>query len=256
MKNYREFSEEMAGKAGKIIRENFSLGMKKEWKKDNTPVTMTDKEINRMIIESVRENFPDHGVLGEEEKYKIDSEYVWVCDPVDGTIPFSHGVPLSTFSLALTFRGESILGVIVDPFMNRTVMAEKNKGVYLNGKNIQVSKAESIKNAIVAVEYIPSFPHDLHLVKNKLIKKGAYAYSIYSVSYSGMMIAMGEFLGVVSSVISPWDGAAVKIIVEEAGGKVTDLFGQEQDYTKEIKGFIASNGKVHDILLELLRKNI
>src|SRR6185369_6851970 len=99
---HKEFALQMAQEAGGIIRSNFSMGMKKEWKEDVTPVTVSDLAINKDLIEGVKQHFPGHSVYGEEESALIDgAEYVWVCDPVDGTLPFSHGIPTCMFSLAL-----------------------------------------------------------------------------------------------------------------------------------------------------------
>ncbi|MBI3626632.1 hypothetical protein HY224_01135, partial [Candidatus Uhrbacteria bacterium] len=95
---HKDFALQLAKEAGQIIRTNFVLGMKKEWKKDNTPVTETDLRINQMVIERINSAWPGHGVLAEEGNKLIEggSEFVWVCDPIDGTIPFSYGIPVST----------------------------------------------------------------------------------------------------------------------------------------------------------------
>src|SRR5256885_5998739 len=116
MIDYTSIATELAYKAGKIIQENFSLGMTRELKeKDTSPVTIFDTEINRMVIEVLHKEFPQHRIIGEEESHKVDSEYVWFCDPIDGTIPFTSGIPIATFSLALTKNWVPILGVIYDP---------------------------------------------------------------------------------------------------------------------------------------------
>ena len=109
---YEEFAKQLAQKAGEIMKNNFSHGMKKELKRDKSPVTTTDIAINKLVISEVKKYFPDHDVKGEEESsFENNSEYVWVCDPVDGTYPFSHGLPVFTFSLALVKNGKPVLGV-------------------------------------------------------------------------------------------------------------------------------------------------
>jgi len=106
MTTYEQFAKDVAKQAGKIMMENFKLGMHKEWKSDNSPVTETDLRINKLLIEGVKKYFPEHSVLGEEESNFVgDRKMVWVCDPLDGTLPFSHGVPIFTFSLALVDDG-------------------------------------------------------------------------------------------------------------------------------------------------------
>src|SRR3989338_6753886 len=102
MKSYKTFAINLAQKAGKIIRENFKANVKKEWKADGTPVTAIDLAVNKLVIESVQKEYPTHSILAEEESAMQEgSEYVWVCDPIDGTYPFSHGIPNFAFSLAL-----------------------------------------------------------------------------------------------------------------------------------------------------------
>ncbi|MGB7957943.1 MAG: inositol monophosphatase [Minisyncoccia bacterium] len=246
---YKEFVVDLAEKAGKIMLANFSLGMKKDWKEDNTPLTITDTTINKMVIEEVKKNFPDHALLGEEESNMKESEYVWVCDPVDGTVPFSHGYPTFMFSLALTHNGESILGVLYDPTLKRMFYAEKGKGAFLNGQPMHVSKVSSFKNAMVNLDT------DVRLIdlRKKLIDKDAYTTTFYSATYGAALVVCGEFVAQVYEYDKPWDGAAVKIIVEEAGGKVTDIAGKEQRYDKPINGFVATNGSVHDEIIRIIQ---
>ncbi len=247
---YKDFVLGLAAKAGKVMLANFSLGMKKDWKEDDTPLTVTDTAINKMVIEEIKKKFPEHALLGEEESNMKDSEYVWVCDPIDGTVPFSHGYPTFMFSLALTHNGESMLGVLYDPILNRMFYAEKGKGAFLNGKPVRVSKVKSFKNAMV------NFDTDGRLkgLRNILIEKGdAYTTTFYSSTYGASLVACGEFVAEVYEYNKPWDGAAVKIIIEEAGGKVTDIAGKEQRYDRTINGFVATNGLVHDELIKMIR---
>src|SRR4030042_6237309 len=106
---HQDFAIAIAKEAGEIIRKNFTLGMKKEWKGDEGPVTETDYRINTILVERVQKELSQYGVLGEEESYNEKAANLWVCDPVDGTIAFSHGIPISTFSLALVQGGEPVL---------------------------------------------------------------------------------------------------------------------------------------------------
>lgn len=248
MQNYKDFATGLARKAGEIMRANFSLGMKKEWKDDNSPLTATDIAINKLVIDSVTKTFPNHGILGEEGSKNQNREYLWVCDPVDGTIAFSHGYPLFVFSLALVVAGQSILGVIYDPVLDRMVYAEKGKGALLNNNKIQVSKTKNLsKNLLINNET------ELKLIPatKALIKKRCIVTCFCSVSYGSLLVATGEFIANFYEWDKPWDAAAAKIIVEEAGGKVTDLDGKEQLYNQPINGFIASNGFIHDQLVKI-----
>lgn len=259
--NHKNFAIELAKKSGNIIRDNFLLGMRKEWKADNSPLTETDTTINDLVVESINNVFPGHNVLAEEgDSFSGASEYVWVCDPLDGTIPFSHGIPTCVFSLALTHQGESILGVVYDPFMDRMFIAEKGGGAFLNGKRISVSRNASIKNALFAVSLGKAQCDFLPLVK-ALRNEHARVINVGSITYMGSLVACGEFSATVFQGVKlletkPHDTAALKVIVEEAGGRVTDIFGNEQRYDQDIRGHLVSNGVLHETLLKLIREHV
>lgn len=255
---YKQFAESFARRAGAIIKENFTLGMAKEWKSDNTPVTETDYLINSMLIKEVRNNFPSHSIKSEEETdFDGRSEYTWVCDPLDGTIPFSHGIPICTFSLALVRNGESILGVAYDPFGDRLFSAVRKEEAHLNNKKIHVSNIKILRGAAANCEIFDTAQYDINeLVKYLRTNKGVKVMSLCSVIYSAMLVAAGEFGFVIFPHHTVHDAAAVKIIVEEAGGRVTDLFGNDQKYDQETNGFIASNGILHNKLVRLAKKFI
>lgn len=257
MDKYKKFAERFAKKAGKIMLKNFELGMKKEWKADNTPVTQTDLAINSLLIKEVKKLFPNHSIKAEEQSNMDgDGEYVWVCDPVDGTIPFSHGIPIATFSLALVKNGESILGVVYDPFQKRLYSASKGKGAYLNGNKINVSDKSQLKGAVGEFEYSDASKYNLFAMVAKLMSEGVKLLKLNSVIYPSALVAAGELIFAIYPGKYAHDAAAIKIIIEEAGGKVTDLFGNEQRYDKEINGFMASNGVIHNKLVELSKKLI
>ena len=252
---FKTFASQFALRAGQIIKKNFSLGMAKKWKEDNTPVTATDLIINSMLINEIAKEFPTHNVLAEEQSnIKDASEYVWVCDPVDGTIPFSHGIPLSTFSLALVKNGEVILGIINDPFSERLFVAEKGKGASLNNKAIRVSTVSSLKDAMGNCEMFKRAKYNTSKLVDCLVMSGVKLTTLISIIYPSALVAAGELDFTIFPNITPWDAASVKIIVEEAGGKITDIFGNEQRYDKDINGFVASNRVLHDQLIDLTSK--
>lgn len=251
---YREIACSLAKQAGDIMLKNIKLGMSKEWKEDNTPLTVSDTAINDLVIATVSKEFPEHAVLGEEGSYNLKSgaRYTWVLDPIDGTIPFSHGVPIFAFSLALTENGVPILGVIYDPIMDRIVVAEKGKGTTLNGNPVRVSNTSSVNQTLIEVQSWRGYERNLNSLKNTLIEQGAQATTICSVVYAGMLVAIGEYGGIIFGGTKPWDSAAVAIVVQEAGGIATDLDGNEQSYDIPTNGFVASNGNLHPHLLQLV----
>lgn len=255
--DYKQFSINLAKKAGKIIKANFNLGMKKEWKKDNTPLTKTDLAINQLVLDSVKKDFPKHSVLAEEgDNFKKSDEFVWVCDPLDGTIPFSHGVPTCVFSLALTKNGEPIVGTIYDPFMDRLFFAAKDESATMNGEKISVSKNDAFENSVIGICYWTRAQFNFSALFGALKKEDAKTMDVVSITYMGALVANGEFAATIFPGNKPHDTAALKIIVEEAGGKATDIFGHEQRYDREIKGHIVSNGKLHNQLVKLVEENV
>lgn len=244
---YKNFALILAKQAGAVIRRNFKVGIKKSWKQDGTPVTKTDIAINKLVIKKVKANFPSHGVMGEEESYnQTGKEYLWVCDPVDGTVPFSHGIPTCVFSLALVKNGVPILGVIYDPILDRMFFAELGKGAFLNNKKIRVNNL--------------NLPHGVVGWSNKGMSKLSALYPkmpiicLWCICYEGMLVASGELTACFYSLFNAHDIAALKVIVEEAGGKVTDKEGREQRYDQKINGALISNGVAHKKLLEAIKK--
>ena len=255
---YKDFAISLAREAGDIIKKNFMRGMKKEWKSDNTPLTEADLAINSLVISSVKKAFPNHDILAEEESSLSEkSDFVWVCDPIDGTIPFSHGIPTCVFSLALTEKGEVILGVVYDPFMDRMFFAEKNKGASLNGKKIFVSTSKNLKNNVIGMSLgSQGTPYDLSSLPKELNKKGVKIVDLCSITYAGALVSSGELVATIFPYLKSHDTAALKVIVEEAGGKVTDLFGADQRYDKDIKGHLITNRLLHEELIKLIKENI
>lgn len=252
-----EFATNLVQQAGAIIKQNFQLGMKKEWKGDGSPVTATDLAINQLVLDSVAREFPDHAVVAEEGSRPIEgAEFTWVCDPIDGTIPFSHGIPTSVFSLALVRDGQPVFGVILDPFTDRLFVSERGKGATMNDGAIQVSAASELANTTLGLAVWRRQPYRLPGFVDDALVLDVGMINVLSVIYMGALVASGELSGLVFPNTFPWDGAALKVLIDEAGGRMTDLFGQEQRYDQPTKGFIASNGHVHDELVALVGQHL
>ncbi len=248
---YKNFAIDLAKQASTIIRDNFSLEVLAEWKGDGTPVTETDKRINKLVIDSVAKIFPEHDVLGEEESSKSESEYLWVCDPIDGTLPFSHGLKMSTFSLTLVRDGKPIVGVVSDPYSEQIFHAALGQGSFLNDKRITVSNNEHLSGALINMEGPAEFGELLKNIKDA----GAHPSLMMSYIFAAKNVATGHFSGSIFGWNFPWDCAAIKILVEEAGGKTSDYDGNDQRYDQKLNGFVASNGLIHDELLEIIDKS-
>lgn len=255
MSEYLEFAKSLAYQAGDIMLAYFKVGVDNQLKADKSPVTEADIKINDLVIKAVNSKYPEHSILGEEASHiKEGSQYVWVCDPIDGTIPFTHGIPTNMFSLALVKDGEPTLGVLYDPYMERLYSAEKNNGAFLNETAIVVNNKRDPNELRVGLSSPPrsrSFC-DMGRLQANLYKKGIRFFYFGSTTYETALVASGQITASIFSGKTAHDIAAAKIIVEEAGGKVTDLQGNEQRYDKPINGAIVSNGEAHKALLELI----
>ncbi len=252
-KDFLPFALQLARDSGGIMKQNFILGMKKEWKADHSSLTETDMAIHRLVEASIKRDFPDHGILSEEgESYQGDAEYIWVCDPVDGTHNFSHGIPTATFMLSLVHNGEPILGVIYDPFMDRLFHAEKGKGAFMNDKPIHVSSSSECKRTVIGIGKTTGVV-GLYPIMEHLRSKEVRIISGLSIGYMGALVAAGEFAATLFGGRDPHDTVAIQILVEEAGGKATNLFGKKSErYDGNVDGQLASNGILHEELLKII----
>jgi myo-inositol-1(or 4)-monophosphatase len=253
---FKQFALTTARKAGEMMKQHFK-SLNVSWKEDNTPFTAADTGIHDMVAQELKQHFPLHSLRSEEGSFvAADSEYTWLCDPLDGTIPYAHGVPTAAFTLSLTKFGQSLLGVVYDPFMDRLWYAEKGRGSWLNDEQVQVSSKSSLENSLIGIGFWKGAQFEfLHLLNRlKLLK--VKTLDLASTAYMGALVASGEFAAVISPTAAPFDPAAVKVIVEEAGGKVTDIFGHEQRYDRDIRGHLVSNGVLHEELVAIIQATV
>ena len=254
-KEYLEFAKEIAYEAGKMMLKYFNAKDISSYKGDKTIVTLADKEINTYLINRVKEKFPAHSVDGEEEQFG-NSDYVWVCDPVDGTAMYARHIPVAVFSLALVVNGEPKVGVVYDVFTDTLYSAIKGEGAYKNGEKITVNDYElNDMRSVSNFDMWPEAEYGLYDSIKELGKK-TYFVSVGSVIRGCMCVASGEFNLAIFPGTKRKNCDIVKVIVEEAGGKVTNLFGEEQRYYTDIKGAIVSNGKVHKEVVETIKQKL
>ena len=258
MEEYLEFALEIAEFAKKEMLRNFNQDIAFNYKEDRTVVTDVDKKINHYLIEKVREKYPNHSVAGEEESVINNNSSMWVCDPIDGTGMYADGVPVSVFSLAYVESGEVQVGVVVDPYLDRTYTAIRGRGAFCNGKRIRVNDKHLGDNGYrVNYEMWNRAKFDTMSISKELLTEARIS-SIGSVARSCMAIASGMF----SCDLFPGmehancDMAASSLIVEEAGGKVTDFYGNEQLYDGPLNGAIITNGVSHEEILQKVKKYI
>ncbi len=255
MEEYLEFTKNLAKEAEEIALKYFSFETETTWKGDNTPLTIADTEINDLVIKRINETYPTHSIYGEEKSdMKDGSEYIWVCDPIDGTMAFSVGLPIFVFSIALVDKsnGQPILGLINDPVMKNMYWAYKGSGAYRNGKKIFVSDESAFENTYLTVAASGKAIgfSNLPLMK-ELSEKKCAVMKYPSFIYGAIQVANGKYVGAIFYHKYGHDAAALKIITEEAGGKVTDLNGEERRYDQDGLGCVVSNGTLHKELLDI-----
>ena len=257
MEQYLEFAKKLTEEAGEIALKYFSFEVENIWKEDSTPLTKADTEINDLVIKRINEAYPEHSIYGEEKsEIKENSKYIWVCDPIDGTMAFSCGLPTFVFSLALVDQsnGLPVLGIVNDPVMKNMYWAYKGNGAYRNGKKIFVQDSITLKNTyfnIAASGKSIGFSN-LPLIKTLSEMKCA-VMKFPSFIYGGIQVANGKYIGAVFFKEYGHDCAALKIITEEAGGKVTDLNGNERRYDEDGIGCLVSNGILHNEILKIIQ---
>ena len=259
MTRYLETATELAHQAGQIMLEYFNVGVAVNLKADNTPVTIADETINQLVIDRVTAEYPTHGVIGEEASVeRPGSSLQWVCDPIDGTLPYTLGIPTNVFSLALVEDGTPIVAVIADPYMNRMYTATKGEGAFCNDERITVSDRATIADSIMNVSgrsgrnaAVLGGP-----IYADLENLGAHMIHHSTMVYEAVLVAAGKFDAAVFTKRTPWDAAAGALLVTEAGGVVTDVDGSEQRYDRSINGTIFSNGAIHHEVQQIVARHV
>src|SRR5258705_162908 len=224
----------------------------------NNLVTEADHASEAAIIGIIKKNFPDHQLLAEETGEHIqDSNYKWIIDPIDGTVNFAHGIPLCCVAVAIEKDREIILSAVYAPVLNELFFAEKNMGAWLNDKKISVSDEISVLRSCLVTGFPYTYinmPNGPLEVFSRLIKKGVPVRRLGSACIDLCWVACGRFDGFYEHKLEPWDSAAGYLIVEEAGGKVTDHEGKKfSPYQHRI---VATNGKIHEELLKWINNEL
>jgi fructose-1,6-bisphosphatase/inositol monophosphatase family enzyme len=253
MRKELSIAKQIALQAGDIMLHYFDGGQQREFKEDGTPVTIADTQVNRMVIEELAQAFPTDGVVGEEEstaEYGLGRR--WICDPIDGTLSYTWGLPASMFSLALAIDGVPMIGVAYDPFLKRLYWAVRGKGSYCNNQSLHVSNT-NITDGIVGIEPKLASIYDHAPYITKLLAHNKQPAIFSGAVFRGCLVARGKLVGYPDPNVRPHDIAATYLIIEEAGGKVTDITGKSLDFSRPFKGAVLSNGVAHEQLLDLFR---
>lgn len=251
---------EAAQKAAKILLHYHQLRtFQVNYKGDVNLVTDADVESEAAVIQTIRNHFPDHSILSEENKDSHGASLdgpVWIIDPLDGTTNFSHGVPFFSVSIAFREHGQTQFGLIHQPMLNETFIAHLGKGATLNGKKISVSKGDNLSRSLLAT----GFPYDRRdSERNNLSEFCNLEMNSQDVRRPGAAtldlayVACGRFDGFWEPKLAAWDVAAGMLLVTEAGGKITDYSNNPVNNLWNAE-MVASNGLIHDSMIQLLQK--
>jgi histidinol-phosphatase len=233
-----------------VIMQYYGPRVVHELKGDGSPVTPADRAAEEIIRKTISERFPDHAFLGEEFGTTGSSDHVWIIDPIDGTKNFMTGVPIFGTQIALMRNDELVLGVSNCPALGELCYGEIGSGAYLNGKQVHVSDVKSVADARVSFggqNYFKKIGREEGMLR---LIHGSRRVRGFGDCWAYHLIADGRFEANVEASIKIWDIAAAAAIVEAAGGRATDLDGNP--VTREIRTFIASNGHVHDEIVQLM----
>jgi myo-inositol-1(or 4)-monophosphatase len=253
MPSFAEAAQGIAREAGALLADYFEQRVRVELKGEFDIVTEADRASERLIVARLRERFPTHAVVAEEGfgHDASGAEYRWYVDPLDGTTNFAHGFPMFNATLALEHHGELIAGAIFDPLHNEMFSAERGAGAYLNGVRITVSKTPVLDSSLLATGF-PSrrrhqnvnvhFFYQMAMMTHGVRRAGSAALDL-------AYVACGRLDGFWEFGLSPWDMAAGVLIVREAGGSTSDMYGEPVD----LRGptMLADNGHIH---AEILRE--
>ncbi len=249
-----------ATKAGAQVLQHFFNGKFSVSTKSmvNDLVTEADIASEKAIISIIKETFPEHFILSEEAgEIKMDSEYKWFIDPIDGTVNFANGIPLCCVSIGLEKAGEIILGAVYNPVINEFFFAEKGSGATLNDKKIQVSDKAEVATSCLVTGFPYSYldmPNGPLQVFERLIRKGIPVRRLGSAAIDLCWVAAGRFDGFYEHKLQAWDSAAGSLIVTEAGGRISDHQGNS--YSPFTHQVLATNGKIHDELMDWINDKI
>ena len=246
------FALDAVRKAGQSTLEHFQSGVPVEYKDDSSPVTVADKNAETILRAEINAKYPGETILGEEQGLTGTGYTRWIIDPIDGTKSFICGVPLFATLLSYEVDGEPILGVSYFPALDEMVYAELGSGCFMNDREVTVTNRATTKGGFLACGGPNSMVKYGRWAGFEELSTNAVATRTWSDAYGHCLVATGRVDAMIDPVVSRWDLSAIKIIVEEAGGRFTDFKG-ENPFNKGDFGLeaISSNGIIHDEILKV-----
>ena len=248
-------------KAGEMLRKGFGTEMHFTAKEGrHNLVTEWDQKAENVIIDFIKSHFPQHAFIAEEsgESGEIKEGIQWIIDPIDGTVNFAHKIPMFSVSIAASIQSDVLAGVVYNPIDHELFIAEKGNGAYLNGTRLKVTETAVLDSASCGT----GFPSNVH--ENPLscldhvttfAKMGIPIRRIGSAALDLAYLAAGRFDGFWEVSLRPWDYAAGKLLIEEAGGKFTNFSGEPYGALEE-GPIVASNGILHDQILKNIKATL
>ncbi|HXB96523.1 MAG TPA: inositol monophosphatase family protein [bacterium] len=269
-KKIKALALDLAQQAGRIQMRKFRRNLTITWKDVTDPVTEVDKACEKLIVKGITQAFPSHAILGEEGGVQGSvaqaDGFTWIVDPLDGTVNYSHGLPTFCVSIGVWEKGAKpvkgklydaslgrpLIGVVHAPALGETFVAERGKGAWANGKPIRVSRQAKPLEAVLASGFAYHARKDGQNVREwmEVLKRFQAIRRMGSAALDLSFTAAGRFDAFWEYGLKPWDVAAGGLIVEEAGGVVSNIAGQAYQMGKP--GIVASNGRLQKPLLKAL----
>jgi myo-inositol-1(or 4)-monophosphatase len=250
----KQIALQAALEGGRVLMHKFGSSLSVVQKGEIDLQTDADRAAEEAIVSVIRGTFPRHDILAEEKDYSnVGSSYRWIIDPLDGTTNFAHAFPWFAVSIALEVDGEIVLGTVYNPISHEMFFAEKGKGAFLNEIELRVSKTDRLNRALLATGFpydrkesrVNNYDHFINFQQRAQACRRPGAASLDLV-----YTAAGRLDGYWEMKLNPWDVAAGKLIVEEAGGKTTDFSGRPMDIFGQ--EYLASNGLIHQAMIDVL----
>ncbi len=252
---YLNFSIELAREAGGVLKHYMNREKQVELKGRANLVTVADKESEALVIRRIGERYPHHAILAEESGASGSGEGKWIIDPLDGTTNFAHQYPFFCVSIGFEQKGQVVCGAVYDPCRDQMFSAARGLGAFMNGERLQVSEVEALGSALLLTGFpytvrekidAAMSPFKAFMIESQGVRRGG------SAALDMCHTAMGSCDGFWEMDLHAWDTAAGLVILEEAGGRVTDFSGRPFSvYGKQI---LASNGRIHEEMIAVLRR--
>lgn len=235
LSTYLEFATETAYLAGRLTLGYFQAGVRPEFKGDDSPVTIADRKAEELIRQRIEARYPRHAIIGEEFGAKTGevATHRWIIDPIDGTKPFTRGIPSYGVLIGLEIEGRVEVGVAYFPALDDMVHAATGVGCWWNGRRARVSQATSLERAVVAFSDVGSFAQYGRSEAWQRVSQAVYVRAGWGDAYGHCLVATGRVELMLDPVMNVWDCGPLPPILKEAGGVFTDWQGQETIYAGE-----------------------